>query len=232
MTRRIKRLIDITAALIGLAALTPLLVVVALAVLIEMGRPIFFRQIRPGHSGQPFAVVKFRTLRQATVGHDGRPISNVDRLTRLGALLRRASIDEIPQLWNVLKGEMSLVGPRPLLVEYLDLYTPEQARRHEVRPGITGWAQVNGRQAVGYEQRFAFDVWYVEHWSLALDLKILARTALRLLRPTGIAGAAGVAEPAWTGSKPPAGRDGRERRNADAAIDDVSADRTRGAHAA
>jgi lipopolysaccharide/colanic/teichoic acid biosynthesis glycosyltransferase len=182
----VKRSFDLVLAATVLLALLPVLVVVALLIRLRMGGPILFTQRRPGIDGRPFTVSKFRTMRDARDKY-GRLLPDGERLTTLGRLLRGSSIDEFPQLWNVVKGEMSLVGPRPLLMEYLDRYTPEQARRHEVMPGVTGWAQVNGRNALTWEQKFALDTWYVEHWSLMLDAKILAMTASRVLRREGIA---------------------------------------------
>ncbi len=146
---------------------------------------MFFRQVRPGYRMKPFVLYKFRTMREA-YNADGTPRPDAERLTRLGRLLRHTSVDELPQLWNVLRGDLSLVGPRPLLMHYLNLYTPEQARRHDVRPGITGWAQVHGRNAIGWEQKFELDTWYVDHWTLGLDLKILAMTVLKVLTLEGI----------------------------------------------
>ena len=146
-----------------------------------MGRPVLFRQVRPGYRARPFTLMKFRTMREARDSL-GRPLPDSDRLMKFGRFLRRTSLDELPQLWNVLRGEMSLVGPRPLLMEYLPLYSPEQARRHLVRPGITGWAQVNGRNVIGWDEKFRYDVWYVDHWSLWLDLKVLLRTVRHVLR--------------------------------------------------
>ena len=190
-----KRSLDIAAALAALLLLSPVMLVTALAVRVFLGSPILFRQLRPGLHGRPFEVVKFRTMLDDPRLGSG-VASDSKRLTRFGRFLRATSLDELPQLWNVLKGEMSLVGPRPLLMSYLDLYTPDQARRHDVRPGLTGWAQVNGRNAVSWEERFALDLWYVDNRSLALDLKILAMTAWRLVRPRGIsaAGEATMAE--------------------------------------
>ena len=176
-----KRLFDLTAAALGLLALAlPLLALIAL-VRIKLGRPVFFRQTRPGLHGRPFQMVKFRTMTDAR-GPDGALLPDADRLTPFGRFLRSTSLDELPELWNVLRGDMSLVGPRPLLMEYLPLYTPEQARRHAVRPGITGWAQVNGRNALSWEEKFALDVWYVDHQSLWLDIRILWMTAVKVLR--------------------------------------------------
>ena len=175
MSRRIKRLMDIVIAAMSLIIFAPLMAAIAVAIRLEMGRPVLFRQARPGLRAAPFEVVKFRTMRDIRDSR-GRLLPIEDRISRFGALLRRLSFDELPELWNILKGEMSLVGPRPLLMEYLPSYTPEQARRHEVRPGLTGWAQVNGRHALEWEDRFKMDVWYVDHWSVRLDLKILAAT--------------------------------------------------------
>lgn len=175
----IKRLIDVAGAAAGLCLLTPLLLVVAALVWRDLGRPILFRQVRPGRGGRPFTMYKFRTMRDACDAH-GRPLPDAERLTPLGRFLRRFSLDELPELWNVLRGDMSLVGPRPLLMEYLPRYTPEQARRHDVRPGITGLAQVLGRNAIPFSQRLALDVQYVDHFSLWLDAKILWWTLIRV----------------------------------------------------
>lgn len=182
---RAKRLVDIAGAALGLAFLSPVLAATAVAVRLRLGAPVLFRQVRPGLDGRPFVVYKFRTMREGT-GPDGRSLPDGERLTRLGSFLRSTSIDELPELVNVLRGEMSLVGPRPLLMEYLPLYTPEQARRHSVRPGITGWAQVNGRNAPSWEERLAMDVWYVENRSLGLDFRILVLTLPRVLARRGI----------------------------------------------
>jgi lipopolysaccharide/colanic/teichoic acid biosynthesis glycosyltransferase len=181
----VKRLFDIFASAVGLVVLSPLLLLVALLVLVDVGLPIFFRQQRPGLHGRPFELVKFRTMRAGSAAGSGVD-SDALRLTRIGRLLRALSLDELPELWNVLKGEMSLVGPRPLLMQYLDRYTPEQARRHEVRPGLTGWAQVNGRNALSWEEKFALDIWYVDHRSFLLDLRIMLLTAWSLIRPRGV----------------------------------------------
>jgi lipopolysaccharide/colanic/teichoic acid biosynthesis glycosyltransferase len=180
MARRIKRLLDIALALTGLLVLAPLLVAVGVAIRLTSGSPVLFRQVRSGYLARPFVLLKFRTMREA-YGPDGRPIPDAERLTRLGRFLRVTSLDELPQLWNVLRGDMSLVGPRPLLMEFLSLYSPEQAKRHEVRPGITGWAQVNGRCSLEREEKFRYDVWYVDHWSLWLDLVILGMTPVKIL---------------------------------------------------
>ena len=180
-----KRLLDFIAALLGLIALAlPLLLLMAL-IRRRLGSPVFFRQTRPGLHGQPFEMVKFRTMTD-TRGPDGALLPDAVRLTPFGRFLRSTSLDELPELWNVLKGDMSLVGPRPLLMEYLPLYSPEQARRHAVRPGITGWAQVNGRNAISWDDKFKLDVWYVDHRSLWLDLRILWMTVRKVLVRDGI----------------------------------------------
>jgi lipopolysaccharide/colanic/teichoic acid biosynthesis glycosyltransferase len=177
-----KRLLDVVLSSAGLIVLSPVLLALALAIRLGMGAPILFRQVRPGLHGRPFTLYKFRSLRE----DPGGSRTDEERLTRLGSLLRRTSLDELPELWNVLRGDMSLVGPRPLLMEYLPLYTPEQARRHDVRPGITGWAQINGRNAISWEEKFRLDVWYVEHRSLWLDLRILVLTLGRVVAGEGI----------------------------------------------
>jgi lipopolysaccharide/colanic/teichoic acid biosynthesis glycosyltransferase len=174
--------------------------VVAVLVRIKLGSPVLFRQTRPGRNGQPFQMIKFRTMRDA-IGSDGCSLPDVERLTKLGRLLRSSSLDELPELWNVLKGEMSLVGPRPLLMEYLPLYSPEQALRHKVRPGVTGWAQVNGRNAISWEEKFALDVWYVDNRSLWLDLKIIWLTIRKVVKRDGIDGAGGVGQEKFKGNR-------------------------------
>jgi sugar transferase EpsL len=184
MQDRIKRAIDVTVALLVLIVCSPVVALASLAIAVRLGRPVLFVQTRPGRNGEPFAMRKFRTMREA-YDAAGRPLPDEERLTPLGEFLRATSIDELPTLVNVLRGEMSLVGPRPLLMEYLDIYTPEQARRLNVLPGITGWAQVNGRNAISYEQTFELDVWYVEHRSVPLDLRILAMTAAKIVRRDG-----------------------------------------------
>ncbi|MFL5383159.1 MAG: sugar transferase [Longimicrobiaceae bacterium] len=181
-----KRLLDLAVAAAALALLSPVLAATALAVALFLGRPVLFRQVRPGLGGRPFGLVKFRTMTDAR-GPDGALLPDAERMTPFGRWLRRSSLDELPQLWNVLRGDMSLVGPRPLLMQYLPLYSAEQARRHEVRPGITGWAQVRGRNALAWDDRFALDLWYVDHRSLLLDLRILALTVARVVRRDGIA---------------------------------------------
>jgi sugar transferase EpsL len=181
----VKRTLDVVAAMVGMIFLAPVFAAVALAVRITMGGPVLFKRQRPGRDERLFTFFKFRTMETAPDAH-GHLLPDAQRLTRLGKFLRSSSLDEIPQLWNVLRGEMSMVGPRPLLVAYLDRYTPEQARRHEVLPGITGWAQVNGRNALSWEEKFKLDVWYVDHRSLGLDARILWMTLVRVLRREGI----------------------------------------------
>lgn len=195
-----KRSFDACASVVGLILGLPVMGVVALAIRISMGRPVLFRQERPGLKGSPFILLKFRTMTNE-MDEEGRLLPDEKRLTPLGRFLRSTSLDELPQLWNVFRGEMSLVGPRPLRMEYLPLYTPEQARRHEVRPGITGWAQVNGRNATTWEERFRYDVWYVDNQSFGLDMRILALTALRVLRREGVSHDGHVTMPRFTGSK-------------------------------
>ncbi len=180
-----KRIFDLALTAAGMLIALPLMGVIALLIYIKEGAPVLFRQPRPGLGGKIFTLYKFRTMR-STVDRNGNPLPDADRLTPLGRFLRSTSLDELPELFNVLRGEMSLVGPRPLLVEYLPRYTPEQARRHEVLPGITGWAQINGRNALTWEEKFRLDVWYVDHWSFWLDVKILALTLWKVLRREGI----------------------------------------------
>jgi len=180
-----KRITDIFLSLIGLVVLSPLLAVVALLAAFKLGRPVFFRQVRPGLHGRPFSMIKFRTMTDAR-DENGVLLPDADRLTRFGAFLRATSIDELPELWNVLRGDMSLVGPRPLLMQYLPLYSPEQARRHEVRPGLTGWAQVNGRNALSWPERLALDTWYVDNRSMRLDIYILFKTLQKVIWREGI----------------------------------------------
>jgi sugar transferase EpsL len=189
----LKEIFDRVGAAAALLVLLPLLALIASIVRAGLGSPVLFRQTRPGRGGQPFELLKFRTMVEGP-GSDG------ERLTPLGRFLRRASLDELPELWNVLRGEMSLVGPRPLLMPYLDRYTPEQARRHAVKPGLTGWAQVNGRNALSWEERLALDTWYVDHWSLALDLRILARTVGAVVMQRGITAAGCASMPEFLGA--------------------------------
>ena len=185
MAQVIKRVFDFLAAGIGLILLSPLLLTVAALIRLTMGSPVLFRQRRPGYKAKPFIIYKLRTMREAFDKED-QPLPDAERLTALGRFLRKTSLDELPELWNVVKGEMSLVGPRPLLMEYLERYTPQQARRQNVKPGITGWAQVHGRNALSWEDKFAYDVWYVDNGSLWLDLRILVATVAMVLKREGI----------------------------------------------
>ena len=185
MTRLLKRAIDLAAAA-GLLLLSPVLGMIALGIRLTMGSPVLFQQVRPGYSGKSFTLLKFRTMNDAR-NERGELLFDGERITKLGRWLRRTSLDELPELWNVLKGEMSLVGPRPLLFEYLKHYSPEQARRHNVKPGITGWAQINGRNALSWEEKFALDLWYVDHASILLDMRILFKTCQQVLMRRGIA---------------------------------------------
>ena len=194
----IKRSFDFIAASILLVLLAPLLAMIAVAVRFALGSPVLFRQTRPGLGGRPFVLVKFRTMRDA-LDANGLPLEDAQRLTPFGQFLRASSVDELPELWNVVCGHMSLVGPRPLLMEYLPRYTPTEHRRHEVRPGITGWAQVNGRNAMSWNERFAQDVWYVDHQSFTLDLRILARTVRQVFAAEGIAQPGHATMPRFTG---------------------------------
>jgi lipopolysaccharide/colanic/teichoic acid biosynthesis glycosyltransferase len=196
-----KRLFDLLLTILGLILISPILLATALALWLTEGRPVLFRQERPGLGGRIFRLYKFRTMRSLNDAN-GNPLPDGQRLSKIGRFLRALSLDELPELFNVLRGEMSLVGPRPLLVKYLPLYSPEQARRHNVLPGMTGWAQVHGRNALTWSERFELDVWYVEHWSLWLDIKILLMTPLKVLRSEGISqpGQATVEE--FTGNPP------------------------------
>ncbi len=194
-----KRLLDIVVASLALVGLSPFFAVVALAVRWSLDHPVIFRQWRLGRGGAPFQVAKFRTMTDA-YDTAGVLLPDGERISRFGRLLRSTSVDELPELLNVLRGDMSLVGPRPLLVDYAGRYTPEQMRRHDVRPGITGWAQVNGRNALSWEERFALDVWYVDHCSFALDLRILVRTIVNVVRRTGISYAHHATMPLFMGT--------------------------------
>ena len=195
----IKRLLDILGSFSGLLFFAPLIAVVAWLIRRQLGSPVLFRQTRPGLHGNPFQLIKFRTMRNA-IGLDGRPLPDSERMTSFGSFLRSASLDELPELWNVLKGDMSLVGPRPLLMEYLPLYSLEQARRHELRPGVTGWAQVNGRNALSWEEKFRLDVWYVDNRSFWLDLKILFMTMRKVVVREGISATGDATMPKFIGS--------------------------------
>lgn len=195
-----KRLLDIVGAGLLIVLLSPIMLMTAVIIRCKMGGPVIFRQTRPGLNGKPFQMIKFRTMRDDRDTH-GNLIPDEKRLTGVGQRLRSLSVDELPELWNVLKGDMSLVGPRPLLVEYLKLYSPEQARRHQVKPGLTGWAQVNGRNALSWEEKFEFDVWYVDNYDLWLDLKILLKTVKHVLRKDGVSADGEATMPVFTGSK-------------------------------
>ena len=195
-----KRLFDITGATIGLLFLAPIMAILAVMVRLKLGSPVLFCQERPGLHGKPFTLYKFRTMTNATDKY-GRLLSDAKRLTPFGKFLRTTSLDELPELWNVLKGDMSLVGPRPLLMEYLDLYTSEQARRHEVKPGITGWAQINGRNALTWEEKFKRDVWYVNHVSFLLDLKIIILTLHKIINRDGVSEPGHATMSKFTGTK-------------------------------
>ncbi len=196
-----KRCFDLVVAVVALLALAVPLLVLVWLVRCKLGSPVLFRQVRPGLNGKPFEMVKFRTMTDER-GADGALLPDAQRLTPFGLFLRASSLDELPELWNVIKGDMSLVGPRPLLMEYLPLYTPEQARRHEVRPGITGWAQVNGRNAISWEEKFALDVWYVDHLSLWLDMRIVWMTVRKVLVRDGISAEGEATMPRFTGGHP------------------------------
>ncbi|MGQ9780343.1 MAG: sugar transferase [Bacillota bacterium] len=202
-----KRLFDLVFSLLLFIFFLPLMVVLAAMVRICLGPPALFVQTRIGRHGRPFKLYKLRTMKEA-YDEKGAPLPDELRLTPLGRFLRRTSLDELPELFNVLKGEMSLVGPRPLLPAYLDRYTPEQARRHEVRPGITGWAQVNGRNSLSWEEKFKLDVWYVDHWSLWLDLKILFLTVVKVLKREGISAEGHATMPEFLGPAAGSGREG------------------------
>jgi len=196
---KLKSALDRSAALLLLVIVSPVLAATALLIRLFMGTPVLFRQERPGYGGKIFKLFKFRTMSNACDA-EGKPLPDKDRLTRLGRVLRSLSIDELPQLWNVLRGELSLVGPRPLLVRYLDRYTPEQARRHLVKSGITGWAQINGRNAISWEEKFALDTWYVDHWNLRLDARILFMTLWRVFRRHGISSGEHATMPEFMGT--------------------------------
>ncbi|WP_457981121.1 sugar transferase [Ectopseudomonas composti] len=196
----IKRIFDITASAFGLLLLAPVIAIVAWQIRRKLGSPVLFRQVRPGLNGTPFEMIKFRTMRDA-VDAAGNPLPDSERMTPFGSFLRSSSLDELPELWNVLKGDMSLVGPRPLLMEYLPLYNFEQYRRHETRPGVTGWAQINGRNALSWEEKFKLDVWYVDNSSLWLDLKIIVLTIKKVIVRDGISANGEATMPKFTGRK-------------------------------
>lgn len=196
----IKRLLDIIIAFIALILLSPLYAFVAYKVKKNLGSPVLFRQVRPGLHGKPFEMMKFRTMKDA-VDEQGNPLPDNERLTPFGQMLRSTSLDEMPELWNVIKGDMSIVGPRPLLMEYLPLYSPEQAKRHDVRPGMTGHAQVNGRNAIGWEEKFKLDTWYVENQSIWLDFKIMFKTVHKVLAKDDISAEGEATMTRFTGSQ-------------------------------
>lgn len=195
-----KRFFDIVASVAGLILLSPVIAIVAYLIRNRLGSPILFRQVRPGLGGKPFEMIKFRTMRDA-FDANGNPLPDSERMTDFGRFLRSSSLDELPELWNVIKGDMSLVGPRPLLMEYLPLYDEVQIRRHDARPGVTGWAQINGRNALSWEEKFKFDVWYVDNQSLWLDLKIILLTIKKVLIRDGISAEGEVTMTRFTGSK-------------------------------
>ena len=195
-----KRLLDIIVAAAALLLLSPLVILIGVLVRFDLGSPILFCQHRPGRDTKAFRMVKFRTMRDAQDA-SGQPLSDAERLTRFGRFLRATSLDELPELWNVLKGDMSLVGPRPLLMEYLPRYSMEQLRRHELRPGITGWAQVNGRNALGWPEKLALDIWYVDHQTFWLDLKILMLTVFKVVARDGISAAGEATMPKFQGNE-------------------------------
>ena len=197
----VKRAMDILGGALGLLILSPLLLLVAVLIRLTMGKPVIFRQVRPGLYEKPFTIYKFRTMTEKRAP-DGSQLPDKELLTKLGAFLRKSSIDELPELWNVLRGDMSLVGPRPLMMQYLPLYNDFQKRRHDVKPGITGWAQVNGRNAASWEQKFEYDVWYVDNQSFGVDVRVLLKTVVKVLRRDGINAPGEATMPAFDGSSP------------------------------
>ncbi len=199
MSKFFKRLFDIIASASGLIFLSPVFLILIYLIRKNLGEPVFFTQERPGKDGKPFKMIKFRSMRDA-VDQDGNPLPDSERLTPFGKKLRATSLDELPELWNVLKGEMSLVGPRPLLMSYLPLYNEFQNRRHEMRPGVTGWAQVNGRNALSWDEKFAHDIWYIDHYSFWLDMKILFLTVKKVFIKEGISAEGEATMPYFTGN--------------------------------
>jgi len=195
-----KRAFDITLSILCLIVLAVPMFFITILIKLTMGSPVLFRQVRPGFNGEPFTIYKFRTMNDAR-NHDGRLLPDKDRLTKFGLFLRSTSLDELPELFNVLRGEMSLVGPRPLVMRYLDRYTAEQARRHDVKPGITGWAQVNGRNGLSWEGKFRFDVWYIDNWSMLLDIKILFITIVKVFKREGISAEGFATMPEFMGTE-------------------------------
>jgi len=202
----VKRFFDLIASFFALLLLSPIIILVAWKIRKDLGAPVIFRQVRPGLHGRPFQMIKFRTMKDA-VDAQGNLLPDSERMTPFGNKLRSSSLDELPELWNVLKGEMSLVGPRPLLMQYLPLYSKEQARRHEMRPGVTGWAQVNGRNTISWEEKFKFDVWYIENYSFSLDIRILLLTIKKVFAKEGISAKGHVTIEPFTGSKQKKGSD-------------------------
>ena len=196
----IKRIFDIIASSIAILLLSPVMAVTAYFIHKKLGSPILFRQIRPGLNGKPFEMIKFRSMKDA-VDKDGNQLPNNERLTSFGKKLRSSSLDELPEFWNVLKGDMSLIGPRPLLMEYLSLYTQEQNRRHDIRPGVTGWAQINGRNAISWQDKFKLDVWYIDHQSLWLDIKIIFLTVKKIIIKEGVNASSDITMEKFTGNK-------------------------------
>lgn len=196
-----KRIFDFSLSAIAIILLCPIFLIVAWKIRCKLGSPILFRQVRPGLHGIPFEMIKFRTMRDA-LDAEAQPLPDAERMTAFGSFLRSSSLDELPELWNVLRGDMSLVGPRPLLIEYLPLYSPEQYRRHDVRPGVTGWAQINGRNALGWEKKFKLDMWYVDNQSLWLDIKILFLTVKKVLMRDGISAEGEVTMAKFKGNEP------------------------------
>jgi len=199
MSKFFKRLFDIVASASGLIFLSPVFLILIYLIRKNLGEPVFFTQERPGKDGKPFRMIKFRSMRDA-VDKDGNPLPDSERLTPFGKKLRATSLDELPELWNVLKGDMSLVGPRPLLMSYLPLYNEFQNRRHEMRPGVTGWAQVNGRNALSWDEKFAHDIWYIDHYSFWLDMKILFLTVKKVFIKEGISAEGEATMPYFTGN--------------------------------
>ena len=199
MSKFFKRLFDIVASASGLIFLSPVFLILIYLIRKNLGEPVFFTQERPGKDGKPFKMIKFRSMRDA-VDKDGNPLPDSERLTSFGKKLRATSLDELPELWNVLKGEMSLVGPRPLLMSYLPLYNEFQYRRHEMKPGVTGWAQVNGRNALSWDEKFAHDIWYIDHYSFWLDMKILFLTVKKVFIKEGISAEGEATMPYFTGN--------------------------------
>jgi lipopolysaccharide/colanic/teichoic acid biosynthesis glycosyltransferase len=196
----LKRILDVLVSFVGLIILSPIIGIVFWKISRKLGSPVLFRQVRPGKDGKPFEMLKFRTMLDA-VDSNGQPLPDEERMTTFGSFLRASSLDELPALWNVLKGDMGLVGPRPLLMEYLPLYSNDQSRRHEVRPGVTGWAQINGRNSIGWEDKFKLDVWYVDNFSLWLDVKIIFLTVKKVVMRDGISADGEATMSKFTGTK-------------------------------